>query len=221
MTINIQQLASPIRYLLEYANAPYEEKRYKCGPPPTFDRSEWLNEKFNFGFDFPNLPYYVDGDVKLTQSKVILQHLARKFGLDGKTEADKLRVELASAQLSDYSVAFYRMVYDPQFNELKKSYLADLPDKFKALSAFLGDRKFVAGDYVTYIDFVFFEFLEIHAFLEPGLLANYPVLDAYHKRVLALPAIDKYVKSDKFVKYPFNGAPAYFGGQFSDQLSKS
>lgn len=207
--------------MLEYSEQPYEEKLYNCGPPPTFDRSHWLDDKFKLGLDFPNLPYYVDGDVKISQSQVILRHLARKHGLDGKTEADKVRVELALAQVSDYQMEFGRIVYNPQFHELKVDYKAGLPDKLKALSNFLGDRKFVVGDYVTYVDFVLFEYLEVQSNFVNGLLKDYPVLDAYHKRVLALPAIDKYVKSDKFIKFPFNGAPAYFGGPFSDQLSKS
>lgn len=217
----IRGLAAPIRYLLEYAGQSYEEKLYKGGPPPKFDRSHWLEDKFTLGLDFPNLPYYIDGDVKVSQSQVILRHLARKHGLDGKTEADKLRVELALAQVGDYQTDFARIVYNPQFNELKGDYKAGLPDKLKALSNFLGDRKFVAGDYVTYVDFILFEYLEGQAYFVEGLLKDYPVLDAFHKRVLALPAIDKYVKSDKFIKFPFNGSPAMFGGPFSEQLSKS
>nr|CDS21013.1 glutathione S transferase [Echinococcus granulosus] len=32
----------------------YDDKRYKYGPGPTFDRSAWLSEKFSLGLDFPN-----------------------------------------------------------------------------------------------------------------------------------------------------------------------
>lgn len=213
-------MAAPIRFLLEYTEQPYQEKLYSCGPPPDFDKSHWLDEKFKLGLDFPNLPYYLDEDVKISQSQVILRHLARKHGLDGKTEADKLRVELALAQVTDYHMDFVRIVYNPQFHELKNEYKKGLPDKLKALSNFLGDRKFVAGDYVTYVDFVLLEYLEGQSYFVDGLLKDYPVLEAYHKRVLALPAIDKYVKSDKFIKFPFNGAPAFFGGPYSDKLSQ-
>ena len=30
------------------------------------------------GLPLPNLPYYIDGDLKLTQSMAILRHLGRK-----------------------------------------------------------------------------------------------------------------------------------------------
>lgn len=43
----------PIRLLLAYTGTDYEDKRYNLGP--NFDRSEWLNEKFTLGLDFPNV----------------------------------------------------------------------------------------------------------------------------------------------------------------------
>ena len=213
-------MGASIRYLLAYAGVEYEEKLYKCGPPPTFDRSQWLSEKFTLGLDFPNLPYYIDDDVKLTQSSVILRYLARKYDLDGKTEKERVKAELASSQVFDYHMEYARIVYSPDFPKLKEDYLKVLPEKLKALSSFLGTRKFVAADYVTYADFQLFEYLEGQSFLVEGLLKDYPVLDDYHKRILALEPIDKYIKSDKYIKFPFNGAPAYFGGAYSDQLLK-
>ena len=64
--------------------------RYNCGDAPGFDLSDWTNVKFKLGLDFPNLPYLIDGNIKVTQSNAILRYLGRKFGLDGKTEADKV-----------------------------------------------------------------------------------------------------------------------------------
>ncbi|TOF72058.1 hypothetical protein CGJ15_27680, partial [Vibrio parahaemolyticus] len=64
--------------MLEYLGTEYEEKFYNFGPAPDFDRSEWLNEKFKLGLDLPNLPYYIDGDIKITQSHAILRHLGRQ-----------------------------------------------------------------------------------------------------------------------------------------------
>lgn len=218
---NIRGLVAPIKYLLEYAGVEYEDKLYKCSPPPTFDRSEWLNEKFTLDLDFPNLPYYIDGDVKITQSPVIIRHLARKHGLAGKTEADQLRADLLHTQIYDYHMDYARTVYNPDFADLKEAYVKGLPDKLKLLSQFLGDRKFVVGDYVTYADFLLFEFLEGQSHLVEGLLKEYPILEQFHQRILALEAIDKYFKSERAIKYPFNGAPAYFGGEFSDELRAS
>ena len=36
-------------------------------PPYSMLRSCWTDIKYSLGLDFPNLPYYIDDDVKLTQ----------------------------------------------------------------------------------------------------------------------------------------------------------
>ena len=46
------------------------------------------------GVDFPNLPYYCDGEVKLTQSDSILRHLGRKNGLYGCSDADTAMIDM-------------------------------------------------------------------------------------------------------------------------------
>ena len=58
-----------------YAEAEFEDVVYECGDAPDFDRSCWLDVKFTLGYDFPNLPYLEDGDVKLTQTIPIMQYV--------------------------------------------------------------------------------------------------------------------------------------------------
>ena len=61
ITFSKNQLAQPIRMLLEHTGTEYKEKQYKCGPAPDFDKSCWFEIKETLGFDFPNLPYMIDG----------------------------------------------------------------------------------------------------------------------------------------------------------------
>jgi glutathione S-transferase len=42
--------------------------------------------KHTLGLDFPNLPYFIDGDLKLTQSDAILLHVAKQARLMGATD---------------------------------------------------------------------------------------------------------------------------------------
>ena len=49
------------------------------GGPPDYDRKAWLDDKFKVGLDFPNLPYFTDGDVKVTESKSIMKYIAKKW----------------------------------------------------------------------------------------------------------------------------------------------
>ena len=67
---NIRGLAQPIRYLLVIAEVDFNDKRYPFGEGHTFAEREsvlkhWKQDKENLGLDFPNLPYYIDGDVKV------------------------------------------------------------------------------------------------------------------------------------------------------------
>jgi glutathione S-transferase len=208
---NIRGLAQPIRLLLAYSGTEYEDKRYNVGPAPDFDRSEWLNDKQNLGLDFPNLPYYLDGDVKLTQSVAILRHIARKNKLDGKNEQEKLRVELVEQQLVDNNMALARICYDPNFETLKVDYLNNLPQTLESLSKFLGDRPFLAGDNVTYVDFMAYELLDKINLLATEVLAKYDNLKKYVLRVEALPQVAKYLKTAP--KVPLNGPMARWGGK--------
>ena len=71
----IRGLAGPIRLLCAYADETIEEKQYEQGDETTgFSRDVWYNEKETLGLDYPNLPYFIDGDIKLTQSGAILRY---------------------------------------------------------------------------------------------------------------------------------------------------
>ncbi len=109
------QLAQPIRLLLEYTKTPFEDKFVSCGPAPDFDRSAWTSVKGSLGLDFPNLPYYLDGDIKVTQSNAILRYIARKHDLLGKTEDEKVRVDIMAEQSMDFRNGIVRLSYNPAF----------------------------------------------------------------------------------------------------------
>ncbi|GIX96614.1 glutathione S-transferase class-mu 26 kDa isozyme 51 [Caerostris darwini] len=69
---DIRGIAEPIRFLLHYKQIDFVDKRY------AFGTDDWQNDKLALGLDFPNLPYFIDGDVKLTQSITIMRYLAEK-----------------------------------------------------------------------------------------------------------------------------------------------
>merc|ERR1711990_1179773 len=59
--------------------------------------------------DFPNLPYYIDGDVKLTQTHAIMRHLARKHNLCGTTDAERDRWDMMTEQCMDFRNGWARL----------------------------------------------------------------------------------------------------------------
>ena len=61
----------------------------------------WLPDKYSLGLDFPNLPYWIDGEVKLTQTLAILKYLARKYGLIATDMITLAKQEMVEQQLMD------------------------------------------------------------------------------------------------------------------------
>ena len=76
----IRGLASQIRYELVYLGVEYDEHKYKQGEAPDFDRSQWLEKKDSLGLKFPNLPYFIDGEARLTDPAAIMKFIANKYG---------------------------------------------------------------------------------------------------------------------------------------------
>ena len=66
------------RNILNYAGVDYTEKTYDV---ETKEGKElwYLNEKTNLGFAFPNLPYFIDGDFKVTESKAVTLYICEKW----------------------------------------------------------------------------------------------------------------------------------------------
>ncbi|XP_076053438.1 glutathione S-transferase Mu 3-like [Oratosquilla oratoria] len=208
---DIRGLAQPIRLLLEYTGTDFEDKFYKCGPAPDFDKSCWFDIKFSLDLDFPNLPYYIDGKIKVTQSNAIMRYIARKHDMCGKTEEEKVRVDVLENQTMDFRNELVRLSYNPKFDELKDPYLKKLPSTLKLFSEYLGDRKWFAGDNITFPDFIMYELLDQHLLLAPGCLKEFQKLQDFLKRFEALDKIKKYMASDRFMKAPLNNKMAKFG----------
>ena len=99
----IRGLASQIRYEMAYLGVEFVEEQYEQGDAPDFDRGQWENVKETLGFRFPNLPYLIDGQVKLTEANSIMRYLANKFGphLLGETAQEMGRVEMLNSQVCD------------------------------------------------------------------------------------------------------------------------
>ncbi|XP_050164819.1 glutathione S-transferase 2-like [Myiozetetes cayanensis] len=195
-------LAHAIRLLLEYTDTPYQERQYHPGPAPDFAPSDWTNEKEKLGLDFPNLPYLIDGPVKLTQSNAILRYIARKHNLCGETEQEKQRVDVLENQLMDVRQAFSRLCYDPNYEKLKAGYLEQLPKKLQEFSRFLGSRTWFAGDKLTFVDFVAYDVLDRLYMFVPNSPEFQGNLSSFLQRFEALPKVSSYMKTPRFIKTP-------------------
>ncbi|XP_007947811.1 glutathione S-transferase Mu 1-like [Orycteropus afer afer] len=210
---DLRGLAHAIRLLLEYTDSNYEEKKYTMGDAPYYDRSQWLNEKFKLGLDFPNLPYLIDGAHKITQSNAILRYIARKHNMCGETEEEEIRVDMLENQVMDTRMELARLCYSPDFEKLKPQYLEGLPEKMRLFSQFLGKRPWFAGDKITFVDFLAYDVLDQHRIFEPKCLDAFPNLKDFMARFEGLKRISAYMKSSKFLPHPVFGKQALWGNK--------
>ncbi|XP_025016297.1 glutathione S-transferase Mu 1 isoform X3 [Tetranychus urticae] len=213
----IRGLCDPIRLLLAHTGQEYEMKEYSIGPEPGYDISEWLDEKFNLGLDFPNLPYYIDKDegVKITQTVAIIRYLARKHGLVGESDEETIKIEMVEQQAIELIFTCTRTWYcrdDDLFDKLKEEMMTILPGKLIGLAKFLGENQYIIGDRITYVDFMLYSILDYIRLFEESLFDEASSLKDYLTRIESLPEIEKYLSSDDFKRFPITGPMAKFGG---------
>ena len=145
-------IVEPIRLLLALAGVDYEDVRYSVGEPPSYDKSQWLKAKHSLGLAAPNLPYWIepgpDGELRLTQSRAILLHIAETHGFAGTSPHQKALIHMALETMSDMFDAFMKVTYcnvdvasaepgvhvagepqaratSPKFERLRADYLAE------------------------------------------------------------------------------------------------
>jgi len=202
----IRGLVQNIRYMLEYCGYAYEEVRYKT-------QEQWDKDKHSLGMAFPNLPYLIDGDLKLTQSHSILRYLAEKKGGDllGKNSLDNAQISMLLDTAMDLRNTITKVCYGSHFEEnLPKWIEATQIPYNKNFSTFLDKKKFMMGDHVTSADFSVFEYLDQSHIINPKGFDEFPNLVAYLNRFKEIPAIAKYRKSEHFMERPINGEIAHF-----------
>ncbi|KAB7496610.1 Glutathione S-transferase, partial [Armadillidium nasatum] len=213
-------LVQYIKFLLEYTGEEYVDKLYEFGPAPDYDKSQWLKEKFEMGLELPNviqlkfqLPYYIDGDVKLTQSVAILRHIARKHNLLAKTDADIAKADMLEYEAMDLRLNF-RYVCGPDFESQKGSYIKETAEpKLAQLSSVLGSNDWFLGTNISYVDFFLYESLYCIHELTPSSFDKHENLKKFMQRFEGLERIKNYINSDRYVKSPINGPKATFGGK--------
>ncbi|KAM7539137.1 hypothetical protein Aperf_G00000056607 [Anoplocephala perfoliata] len=188
--------AEQIRLFLRYLGVEFEEKVYKAGPD--FDRSMWLSEKFNLGLKYPNLPYYIDGDLKLTQSLAILEYIADEHGMVPDCKKQRATLHMIHNSILDLRFSFIMMCYNPDFDNQKEQFLKRIHDTLKIFEEELGDNIWLTGDKINYPDFSLCELLNQLEKFEPSYLSDFPKLKAYLTRFENLPAIKDYMASKEF-----------------------
>jgi len=170
---------------------------------------QWVEEKAKneAGFDFPNLPWMKDGDLKITQSLAILKYIARRHNL---IPAELGTADMLEQQVIDSRSAFGKFNYGG--TQPDDEFVAEtLKPQFAKWNAFLADKEFLT-EKLSYLDFLMWEYLDHISLVFPGQLKENANLLAYYKRFATLPAIQAYLDSDAFQVSPISGPKAKYGG---------
>ena len=205
----IRGLASQIRYEMVYLGVDFDEHHYEQGDAPDFDRGQWISVKDSLGLKFPNLPYLLDGDLKLTETNAIMKYIAHKYGshLLGGDATTIAKVEMVAGVVNDLKGAVTMPCYTGSSAE---SITGNLLEKVRPIVEFMGDKKFLVGEEPTYVDFTMFELIELMQFVSQGaLFVRYPKLEVYSNRITSLPRLCEYYADDsRCMKRPFNNKVA-------------
>ena len=157
--------------------------------------------------DFPNLPYLIDGDLKLTESFAIVNYVPIRFKhpqLLGGNEFDRILAFQVYGVLGDIENEMFLLTQvKPEDYEAKKvETYKKVQLKLGYLEKFLGSKDFFLG-YVTYADFFLLLVWETIKAIDEKLVEGYKGLSALSDRVANLEKIKAYRASERFRKKVF------------------
>lgn len=190
--------AQPARYLLELTETPYEDIKY-------VEENDWFGrDKFTLGLDFPNLPFVIDGDFKLTEFTAVFDYLSDTYG----------KAEWRGTGKNVYVVKMLRNLFegvvsgiynvDHKSDDQKEKFLdSEVIQKFKFIHDFVGaDSKFLLGEF-TLADLYFLNAIKYYKASGRSLDLLQPYADKLNRiqaNIESIPQILAYINSDRHPK---------------------
>jgi len=198
---------NPARYLLNYAKVQYDEKTYIIG------EDEWKNSKGNLGMDFPNLPYLICDDFKISETLAVHQYIAAKFCPEilGKTAEDRANNYRLQLIANEKMVEALMTVFT---QDDKSVTIAKFMENMRGLVDHLGNKNFLSNAKIPCIaDFILFEFMEFAQKVSGNAVyGTHPTLEAFHGRMSNLPGLKEYLASERHITTPY--VPGFAKVQF-------
>ena len=205
---DIRGRAEVIRLILEEVGAPYRERRVQ--------EQEWPAVKPTLPFG--QMPLYREGELLIPQSHAIYRYLARKYGLCGQDELERVRCDIVEEVFVDAQNALGGFFWSPMFGEQRAEFeRTRLPALLAPLERLLAQneegRGFWVGRGLTYVDFCAWHFLDYVRAFSQATLEKFELLHAFKKRIEARPRIAAYLASERRPRTltvsmaPFGGTP--------------
>lgn len=101
---------------------------------------------------------------------------------------------------SRWSLVYYCL--EDKYEAIRWDFLESFPAELERLSRCLGERTWLMGSRLTYVDFMLYEALDQYALFREGCLDTLPNLKEYAKRFRMLAPIKAYLESERFKPWP-------------------
>lgn len=205
---DVRGRAEVVRLILEEMSVPYLERRVEL--------QEWpaLKPTLPFG----QMPTYEDGELFIVHSHAIYRHLARKHGLCGKTEAERVRCDVVEESFVDAQSQLGTFYWNSDFAARRDEYeRTSLPALLKPLETLLSQNvagpEYWVGSALTLADFVAWHFLDYVRPFSRKTIEEFPGLSAFKRHFETRPRVAAYLASERRPKTltvpmaPFGGTP--------------
>merc|ERR1712060_760784 len=156
--------------------------------------------------DFPNLPYLMHDNLKLTETQAIHRYLAAKYSpeLLDKTPEDTATLDMLAGVLIDVRSIVGRLCYT---QDDKSKVQAAVEKVLPKIIKFLDSKKFLLGDSVYWVDFYLLEIIELLNFVYDSTLpSKFPAVWKWRTNMLDLPGVATQVERES--KRTFNNKVA-------------
>jgi glutathione S-transferase len=217
---NILGLVQPTRLALVFAGVDFVDVRIEADEAGSANyKKTWEKAKTGLhkALDFPNLPYYVDEKVSLTQSDTILRYVGRTYGegLMGQSGQEHV-VDLVLDELKDHTGTFVRLAYGKGPDAVSEWFKTQVPPVLAKFEKLCSGKDFLTGDRPSIADFKLYCFLynlrviqtDLGDDTTAGILTK--ELRSFMARMEELPNIKEYMESPEYMKRPLNNPHAKF-----------
>nr|AFD36887.1 glutathione S-transferase mu1 [Panonychus citri] len=214
----IRALVDPILLCMHQLKQSYRIKHYKFGGPPDHLGNEWPVDKERLGLTYPNIPYLIDGDVKVTQCLAILRYIGRKYNFGPKSEEEIIRSDIFEQGAHEMLYTCFRVWYvdtEEELNKAKPHLHPYLRQRLEQTSTALGSNRFILGDRMTYVDCLLYSVLDYIRLYDEDYLSRNQNLRDFLDRIESLPEIKKYHESKRFSRFPICAPNARWGNNQS------
>jgi len=188
---SLRGLAEPIRFLLKYGGIAFEDKR--------FEREEWPQVKSSFTFG--QLPILTANGKHYHQSVAITRFVAKKVKLTGKDEWEDLEIDAMIDTIGDFRLKLGQYFFESdetvkasRKNILHKETIPFYTERLEKIAK--ANNGHLACNKLTWADLYFAALFDtLNYFAETDMFSKCPNLCEVKNKVVAIPAIKKWVET--------------------------